>query len=136
MTYGLTLVYRRHGKKERWCGRRSCVSCCVRAGPPSDLCQPELLVTNEGFVFVTANIRVNTIRIQVTGHECVWRASICGTAVHDRSIRVCAVRLVYLTVLRYCITLYKAESFQLCSSLTRPLDSSSFCSQNSQDWVH
>ena len=72
------------------------------------------------------------------GNECrevSVTGSICGTALHSRSVRVSAVRLVYFTALRYYITLYKAGSFQLCNSPTGPFDSS-FCSQNSQDRVH
>jgi len=74
----------------------------------------------------------------MTGSECKEVSvvgSICGTARHSGSVRVSAVGLFYFTALRYCMTLYKAGSFQLCNSLTRPFDSS-FCSQNSQDRVH
>ena len=142
MTFGLMLVYRRHGQKERWCGRRCyscrlCIYCSVLSQSPNGLCEPELLVTNEGFVFINTNFCLNTIHrcLDASAGKYVWRASIRGTAVHDRSVRVSAVRLVYFTVLRYRIILYKAERFKLCSSLTRLFDSS-FCSPNSQDRVY
>jgi hypothetical protein len=111
--------------------------CSVPFQSRNELCEPEELVTNEGFVFITTNFCMYTIHrfLDASAGKYVWRASIRGTAVYDRSVRVSAVRLVYFTVLRYRIILYKAERFKLCNSLTRPFDSS-FCSPDSQDRVH
>ena len=57
------------------CGRRYdtyrlCICCSVRSQPPSELCEPEPLVTNEGFVF--------NVWTQYIGDWTRVQGSVCG----------------------------------------------------------